>query len=108
MVGLEACEMRNFFCCAKLVVSSALARHESRGLHYTIDFPDLEESKRLPTVIRPSSSVRSSWSSRQLHKLPLVSSFSFPSGTVLARIEASEIRAASVKAAPGCTILSKY
>ncbi|RVX08825.1 L-aspartate oxidase, chloroplastic [Vitis vinifera] len=38
MVGLEACEMRNLFCCAKLVVSSALARHESRGLHYTIDF----------------------------------------------------------------------
>ncbi|CAN6702708.1 unnamed protein product [Malus baccata var. baccata] len=71
MVGLEACEMRNFFCCAKLVVSSALARHESRGLHYTIDFPDLEESKRLPTVILPSSSVRTSWSSRQLHKLPL-------------------------------------
>lgn len=26
MVGLEACEMRNLFCCAKLVVSSALAR----------------------------------------------------------------------------------
>lgn len=71
MVGLEACEMRNFFCCAKLVVSSALARHESRGLHYTIDFPHLEESKRLPTVIFPCSSVRTSWSSRQLHKQPI-------------------------------------
>lgn len=54
MVGLEACEMRNLFCCAKLVVSSALSRHESRGLHYTIDFPHVEESKRLPTVIFPS------------------------------------------------------
>ncbi|KAG6384163.1 hypothetical protein SASPL_156035 [Salvia splendens] len=31
MVGLEACEMRNLFCCAKLVLSSALARHESRA-----------------------------------------------------------------------------
>lgn len=41
MVRLEACEMRNLFCCAKLVVSSALARQESRGLHYTIDFPDV-------------------------------------------------------------------
>ncbi|KAJ8775232.1 hypothetical protein K2173_020236 [Erythroxylum novogranatense] len=50
MVGLEACEMRNLFCCAKLVVSSALARHESRGLHYTIDYPHVEESKRPPTV----------------------------------------------------------
>ncbi|KAA8548101.1 hypothetical protein F0562_004638 [Nyssa sinensis] len=55
MVGIEACEMRNLFCCAKLVVSSALARHESRGLHYTIDFPHLEESKRLPTIIFPCS-----------------------------------------------------
>ncbi|KAL4653467.1 hypothetical protein ACB092_01G305500 [Castanea dentata] len=71
MVGLEACEMRNLFCCAKLVVSSALARHESRGLHYTIDFPNLEESKRLPTVILPGSSVKGTWSSRQLHKQPL-------------------------------------
>ncbi|XP_073050115.1 L-aspartate oxidase 2-a, chloroplastic-like isoform X2 [Primulina eburnea] len=62
MVGLEACEMRNLFCFAKLVVSSALARHESRGLHYTIDFPHLEESKRLPTIIFPSSPVNSTWS----------------------------------------------
>ncbi|XP_051117279.1 L-aspartate oxidase 2-a, chloroplastic [Andrographis paniculata] len=70
MVTLEACEMRNLFCCAKLVVSSALARHESRGLHYTIDFPHVEESKRLPTIILPSSPVSNrTWSSRQLHKL---------------------------------------
>lgn len=69
MVALEACEMRNLFCCAKLVVSSALARHESRGLHYMIDFPHVEESKRLPTIILPGSPVNNStWSSRQLHK----------------------------------------
>lgn len=67
MVGLEACEMRNLFCCAKLVLSSALSRTESRGLHYTIDFPDLEESKRLPTIIWPCSVVNTTWSSRQLH-----------------------------------------
>lgn len=69
MVGLEACEMRNLFCCAKLVVSSALSRQESRGLHYTIDFPDLEESKRLPTIIFPGSRINNTtWSSRQLHQ----------------------------------------
>lgn len=68
MVGLEACEMRNLFCCAKLVVSSALARHESRGLHYIVDFPHVEESMRLPTIIFPGSPVNSSWSSRQLHR----------------------------------------
>ncbi|KAI9078095.1 hypothetical protein K1719_040020 [Acacia pycnantha] len=69
MVGPETCEMRNLFCCAQLVVSSALSRHESRGLHYTTDFPHLEESERLPTIIFPSSlAVKSSWSSLQLHK----------------------------------------
>lgn len=68
MVGLEVCEMRNLFCCAKLVVSSALARQESRGLHYTIDFPDVEESQRLPTIIFPGSQISSTWSSRQLHE----------------------------------------
>lgn len=69
MVGLEACEMRNLFCCAKLVVNSALARRESRGLHYTIDFPYVEESKRLPTIIFPGSSpLSSTWSSRQLQR----------------------------------------
>lgn len=68
MVGLEACEMRNLFCCAKLVLSSALARHESRGLHYTVDFPHLKESERLPTIIFPPSPVNSTWSSQQLHK----------------------------------------
>lgn len=71
MVAPEICEMRNLFCCAKLVVSSALSRHESRGLHYTIDFPYLEESERLPTIIFPSSRVKSTWSSRQLHKQPI-------------------------------------
>lgn len=70
MVGLEACEMRNLFCCAKLVVSSALARQESRGLHYVEDFPYLEESKRKPTIIFPTSPFKLTWSSGQVHKQP--------------------------------------
>ncbi|CAL5186207.1 unnamed protein product [Lathyrus oleraceus] len=72
MVFPEICEMRNLFCCAKLVVSSALSRHESRGLHYTIDFPNLEESERLPTIIFPSSPLNSTRScSRLLQKQPM-------------------------------------
>ncbi|KAL6623155.1 hypothetical protein ACP70R_033034 [Stipagrostis hirtigluma subsp. patula] len=55
VVGIEVCEMRNLFCCAKLVVRSALARHESRGLHFIEDFPYLEESKGKPTVIFPAA-----------------------------------------------------
>lgn len=66
MVSLELCEMRNLFCCAKLVVSSALARQESRGLHYTIDFPFVDDSKRLSTIIFPNSQMNRTWSSRQL------------------------------------------
>ncbi|KAK6913114.1 Fumarate reductase/succinate dehydrogenase flavoprotein-like, C-terminal, partial [Dillenia turbinata] len=68
MVALEVCEVRNLFCCAKLVVSSALSRQESRGLHFTTDFPYLEESKRLPTIIFPCLAANSTWSSRQLHQ----------------------------------------
>ncbi|PKA63875.1 Succinate dehydrogenase [ubiquinone] flavoprotein subunit 1, mitochondrial [Apostasia shenzhenica] len=65
MINPEACEMRNLFCCAKLVVSSALARRESRGLHFTEDYPYVEESKRKPTFIFPASPVKLTWSSQQ-------------------------------------------
>ncbi|XP_051195312.1 L-aspartate oxidase, chloroplastic isoform X1 [Lolium perenne] len=67
-VGIEACEMRNLFCCAKLVVKSALARRESRGLHFTEDFPYLEESKRKPTVIFPTTIQELTWSSKPLQR----------------------------------------
>ncbi|KAG9449965.1 hypothetical protein H6P81_009930 [Aristolochia fimbriata] len=68
MVGLEACELRNLICCAKLVVSSALARQESRGLHFTVDFPYVEESKRQPTIIFPFSPMKLTWSSQPVHR----------------------------------------
>ena len=40
---------------ASLVVQSALRRKESRGLHYTTDYPDAVESERHDTVLRRST-----------------------------------------------------
>ncbi|KAI5082908.1 hypothetical protein GOP47_0002651 [Adiantum capillus-veneris] len=60
MVHLKVCELRNLFLVANLVVSSALARQESRGSHYVIDFPELVESKRIPTLLFPTSPVKTS------------------------------------------------
>lgn len=69
MVSLEVCEMRNLFSCANLVINSALTRQESRGLHYIVDFPDLVESQRLPTIIFPNSALKSTWSTQLVHTL---------------------------------------
>lgn len=49
-VSRDLLELRNLVDCAQLVVRSALARHESRGLHFSRDYPyTLPVS--LPTVL---------------------------------------------------------
>ncbi len=45
-------ELRNLVEVASLIVKSALARRESRGLHFSLDFPETF-SKALPTVLTP-------------------------------------------------------
>ena len=45
-------ELRNIALIAQLIVHSALERHESRGLHYITDYPDmLEDSKKKDTIL---------------------------------------------------------
>src|SRR5207244_8771551 len=39
-VTRDLLELRNLVECAELIVRSALRRHESRGLHYSRDFPE--------------------------------------------------------------------
>jgi L-aspartate oxidase len=51
IINGERLEMRNLLDVARLIVASARARHESRGLHYTTDYPDPVESERHDTVI---------------------------------------------------------
>ena len=51
-VDLPLLEVRNLICVSELIVRSALQRKESRGLHYTLDYPDLaSEAKNV--LVRP-------------------------------------------------------
>ena len=51
-VTTDLIELRNLLQCADLIVQSALKRHESRGLHYILDYPDTDLVAR-DTVLVP-------------------------------------------------------
>ncbi len=51
-VTTDLIELRNLIECADLIVRSALRRHESRGLHFTLDYPETDEKAR-DTVLIP-------------------------------------------------------
>jgi L-aspartate oxidase len=52
-VGNDLIELRNLLEVSDLIIQSALRRRESRGLHYTTDFPRKDRSQRTPTVLIP-------------------------------------------------------
>ena len=52
-VSTDLLELRNLVTTASLIVDSAISRKESRGLHYTLDYPETDDAKFLhETVLR--------------------------------------------------------
>ncbi|MEY3395499.1 MAG: L-aspartate oxidase [Verrucomicrobiota bacterium] len=51
-VNADILELRNLVTVAGLIVESALRRRESRGLHFTMDYPDTDVRFQKPTTLR--------------------------------------------------------
>ena len=53
-VSSDLIELRNLVTVAELIIRSALSRKESRGLHYTLDYPETA-AVAAPTLLKPAN-----------------------------------------------------
>jgi L-aspartate oxidase len=66
LIDSDLIEVRNLVTVAELIVRCAMARKESRGLHYTIDYPASHDASWLhDTAIRREDSLPPASASRR-------------------------------------------
>lgn len=56
-ISSDLLELRNLVTVADLVIRSAMQRKESRGLHYTLDYPETDDNQVNDTVLTPSHPI---------------------------------------------------
>ena len=76
LVSSDLLELRNIVTIADIIVESALLRKESRGLHFTVDFPESDDQNwKVETIAhRPPKTKKrpKAWETPQMSTLPLL------------------------------------